>query len=216
MNNIKETLIEDGVVYLPDLFDKNMVGQIDNEIVNFLKEIDLTQPNETDRYTVITPTNSKSWGYHALAGNPKPVIKVRGEHPWDDGMLDIFHIQKLIDMDDIIKSKELTNTFSDIKKSIRNINIYCNHSVTSTREYHRDSKGGGQFKAFIYLTDVVDESYGPYSYMKGTHTETTDEGEIVNYIADKGSLIISNQSGLHRGLPQQQGRSRRLISINLG
>jgi len=215
IKNNKEELDKNGILIFQDLFPDNIISRIDNDLLKIIDDIDRSRTYDSDQYIVIDPSQSSQWGFLKCQSNPKPVIKVRGAAAYDQGMLDIFNAQKLLDLKDILSNSDLLSIISSINKKIKNVNCYCNHSVTTTRDYHRDSKGGKQFKAFIYLTDVLDESYGPYSYIKGTHLETTNEGETIHCIANKGSLIISNQSGIHRGIPQAEGRSRRLLSINL-
>ena len=216
MNTIKEQIIEDGILIFEDLIPKNLIELADEELCKFINKLNLETPNESEDYIVSTSRDSSHWNFHKCQAHPKSIVKVRGGRGYDDGMLDIFNTQRVIDLNDILKNENLKNILRSLGKKVKNINTYCNSSILTTREYHRDSSGGNQFKAFIYLTDVSDESYGPYSYIKGTHTEKTNEGEIVHCTANKGSLIVSNQSGLHRGLPQTKGKNRRLISINLG
>lgn len=156
----------------------------------------------------------------------------------DDGMLDIFNIDESIGeirdikRDDFISS--IIDRASDGDFEPENINVYYNRSVANTRGYHFDSYNS-QYKAFVYLTDVPDESYGPYSYIKGSHkrsyvrrrTEAIlnrvrnekptaaihyDDANIKTFTAPKGTLIISDQTGYHRGIPQEKGKERMLIS----
>lgn len=156
----------------------------------------------------------------------------------DDGMLDIFNIDESIEEirkikhDDFISS--IIDRASEDEFEPENINIYYNRSVGSTRGYHFDSYNT-QYKAFVYLTDVPDKSYGPYSYIKGSHKRSYirrrvegilnrardekptaairyDAGDIKSFTAPKGTLIISNQTGYHRGIPQEKGKERMLIS----
>lgn len=156
----------------------------------------------------------------------------------DDGMLDIFNIDETIpEIRDIKKDdfvSDIIHGAGDGKYEPENINVYYNRSVTNTRGYHFDSYNS-QFKAFVYLTDVPDESYGPYSYVKGSNRRSyprrrvegvinrfrdkkptaaifVDEEDIVTFTAPKGTLIISDQTGYHRGIPQSEGRERMLIS----
>ena len=215
MNTIKEQIIKDGILVFEDFFPRNLIEPIDEELCKFINELNLKNSNESDKHIISTPADSNQWSFGKCQSHSKSIVKVRGARTYDSGMLDIFNIQRIINLNDISNNKDFKNILSPLRKKIKNVNAYCNSSILTTREYHRDSSGGNQFKAFIYLTDVSDESYGPYSYIKGTHTEKTNEGEIVHCIANKGSLIVSNQSGLHRGLPQAKGRSRRLLSINL-
>lgn len=94
-----------------------------------------------------------------------------------------------------------------------------------TRGYHIDSFTR-EFKAFIYLHDV-DEGAGPFTYLMRSHKSwfrrykrilmdngrasktgfTDDEcgSDIANkrlMVASKGSLILCDVSGFHRGAPQ--------------
>jgi hypothetical protein len=155
-------------------------------------------------------------------------------------MLDIFNIDESIPAvgeirnDDFIS--DIINGASSGGFAPENINVYYNRSVTGTRGYHFDSYNS-QYKAFVYLTDVSDESYGPYSYIKGSHKRSYprrrieglinrlldnkptaavpafyDDDDIVTFTAPKGTLIISDQTGYHRGIPQEEGKKRMLIS----
>jgi len=162
-----------------------------------------------------------------------------GEWDWDNGMLDIFNIDETVPETRDIKHDEfisniIKNADGSRNYTPENINIYYNRSVTETRGYHADSYEG-QFKAFVYLTDVPDESYGPYSYIKHSHKKTKlrrkvegvfnrargthptnalsyDDEDVVKFTAPKGTLIISDQSGYHRGIPQEEGHERMLVS----
>lgn len=156
----------------------------------------------------------------------------------DDGMLDIFNIDESIPKIKDIKQDEfisdIIDTAGDEDYEPENINVYYNRSVTSTRGYHFDSYNS-QYKAFVYLTDVPDKSHGPYSYIKGSNRRSYprrrfegilnrfrgekptaavryDEDDIVTFTAPKGTLIISDQTGYHRGIPQEEGKERMLIS----
>lgn len=156
----------------------------------------------------------------------------------DDGMLDIHNIDERIPQISNIKNdnsiNEIIHKAGTDRFEPENINIYYNRSVTNTRGYHFDSYNS-QFKAFVYLTDVEDDSNGPYSYIKGSNNRSYfrrrfeglvnrlrgnnptdaifyDDDEIVKFTAPKGTLIISDQTGYHRGIPQEAGRTRMLIS----
>jgi hypothetical protein len=51
--------------------------------------------------------------------------------------------------------------------------------------------------------------------MRGTHPTNAisyDEDDVIKFTAPKGTLIISDQSGYHRGIPQEEGKERMLIS----
>ncbi len=158
----------------------------------------------------------------------------------DDGMLDIFNMDETIPEVGDIKNDDyisrIINGASSKEHRPENINVYYNRSVTGTRGYHFDSYTS-QYKTFVYLTDVPDESYGPYSYIKGSHKRSYprrrvegfinrarshkptaaipifyDDDDIVTFTAPKGTLIISDQTGFHRGIPQEEGKERMMVS----
>jgi len=99
--------------------------------------------------------------------------------------------------------------------------------------WHRDSVYKIQYKSIAYLTDVTIET-GPFEYLLGSHKKSTilksiiennfesnqnrmTEEEIANFkssnpslisktfTATKGSVILVDTSGIHRGTPIQTG-----------
>ena len=91
------------------------------------------------------------------------------------------------------------------------------------------------YKAFLYLSDVRTAGDGPYAYVPGTHRRPdllrrearlnsligrheadsfAFEGMEIPILAPKGSIILSCQSGVHRGLPQTWGASRTVLVGN--
>jgi len=171
-----------------------------------------------------------------IVAKSKPVlIKRDGVH--DKGFLDLFNIEYI---DDILLSirndpfqKKIINKSSRKQFIPYRMNGYINKSLINTRDYHRDTIRQ-TFKAFVYLTDVPDNSFGPYSYVRGSHKINIVENQIrktvnkirnvsstnvvfyrkskvINFLGEKGTLIISDQRGYHRGLPQEDGKERILI-----
>ncbi len=152
----------------------------------------------------------------------------------DAGMLDISYVEKLIpEISEIDQNKlvEIVQNVTGQEIIPLRANAYLNNSIKNTRIYHIDNAQPVIYKAFIYLSDVPDTSYGPYSFVKGSqrfsfHTywnlflnmfssdrPSTDmpiynTSKIVHAIGKKGDLFMSNQNGIHRGLPQKEGRKR--------
>jgi hypothetical protein len=114
-------------------------------------------------------------------------------------------------------------------------NLLRNDSVTVTRGLHVDNLRD-RYKTFLYLGDVGDAGDGPYAYVPGTHRRqdllrrearlnsladrpvsdsVAFEGYEVPVLGPKGTVIISCQSGVHRGLPQRPGASRTVLVGNL-
>lgn len=217
-------LAESGVV--------SVEGYLDGPTCDKIRE-EVTALVENDELEVADESMS---GSEMMAASRTILNERAGQD--DAGMLDIFNIDETIPETAEIRNDEfiadIINTASPKPCAPENINIYLNRSVTDTRGYHFDSYET-QFKAFVYLTDVPDESYGPYSYVKGSHKRSYprrrlegllnrarsrkptaaisfDEDDIVTFTAPKGTLIISDQTGYHRGIPQEPGRERMLIS----
>ena len=170
------------------------------------------------------------------------VFQERGANGYDEGMLDIKHIDRAIpDFLDKIQIKKILATVKDemgLNLRVQNINCYWNQGVQNTRGLHADNHTKDQYKAFIYLTDVLSDLDGPYCYVPDSHLASINRYKCIisNYFnnrsltnystkkhevkmlkakAAKGALIISNQNGAHRGWPQGKNNQRALISINL-
>lgn len=155
-------------------------------------------------------------------------------------MIDTFNIDKKIAKvaqfknDSLIKNA--INRAVPDDYSADNVNVYWNRSVINTRDFHTDNYSG-KFKSFLYLTDVPSLSYGPFTYITGTHKTSQlkqtvsgmvnrlkrikytdavfyDESNKKYCTASKGTLIIADQTGYHRGHPQEEGRERMLLTTS--
>ena len=133
-----------------------------------------------------------------------------------------------------IKSSEIYHHLS----KIYNVNatdieyhIYSTRDCLQPRGWHLD---GPSIKLFTYLTDVTIED-GPYAYQLNSHRyysesftytknklsgqlhknkvceDFLDEGSMHICTGDFGSSFISDQSGIHRGLPQSRGKERHVL-----
>jgi len=151
----------------------------------------------------------------------------------DSGMLDIFFAENLIpEISDINQGKliQILRNVTGQEIIPLRANAYLNNGIKNTRTYHIDNTQPVIYKAFIYLSDVPDISYGPYSFIRRSHRfscytylnlfinifKTTPSTTMTIYrnsriedaIGGKGDLILSNQNGMHRGLPQKEGNER--------
>jgi hypothetical protein len=217
-------LAENGVVSVEGYLDEDTCNDMRREVQDLLASDELKVADDP------------MTGSEMMSASQSIVNERGGEN--DDGMLDIFNIDETIPEIHDIKTNEFISEIihqaGTKQYEPENINIYYNKSVTNTRGYHFDSYNS-QYKAFVYLTDVPGDSYGPYSYIKrsnmrsytrrrlegmvnrfrGEHPTAAlfyDEDDVVNFTAPKGTLIISDQTGYHRGIPQEEGKERMLIS----
>lgn len=235
---------KDGIFVIPNYLDAATVDSLCKTIEEisaiYVSKLDDESSFENERAIVQRGLIIKK-NYQELANSSKTVFNIRDGV--DDGMIDIFNVDKII-TDEIgagvlnrIKGDSFLNQFLKSMPqplTINNINSYVNTSVTKTRGFHFDSDNK-QIKIFIYLTDVLDFGNGPYTFVKGTHQDSAyrsinnslpkdsipvNETPIVPFVniypvlAKKGSLIVSDQKGFHRGFPQSSNGVRRIITIN--
>jgi hypothetical protein len=220
------TLREAGVVAVEGYLDPETCDEWRRAIDDVLADLPRASPDE---------------GYGDLAGREEAVVKQRSGD-WDAGMLDVFNIEAAVPATAAFKSDayvaSVVNeaTDPDIEYVAENLNVYVNRSVTETRDFHADTFSG-KFKSFVYLTDVPDESYGPFAYVPGSHDHGAVERrttQLVNtvtgnpetdavfadsadarvFTAPRGTLIVANQAGYHRGMPQREGRDRMLATTS--
>jgi hypothetical protein len=223
-----EELQENGLVVVEDFIDEEKCDELYDEISTTIEDgdIDAVEGGEDD------------FDYEDLANWGGPVMKMRTGR--DKGMIDVFNIDERIPaVGDFKTDKFVREIISESKSedySPDNVNVYWNRSVTGTRDFHADTYSG-KFKSFVYLTDVPDRSYGPFSYVKRTHESSQikqtvsglvnrvkgdrytdavfyDESDVTYCTAPKGTLIIADQTGYHRGHPQEEGRERMLMTTS--
>lgn len=228
--------------FINELESETLCAEIEN-VVELYKQKLGDKINYEDEAALIQtkPDKNKFKKYIDYANYPKPILNVRNGA--DNGMLDIFNIDNLLRdklsiglfnkiREDLFLNKFLKSLTKSLK--MQNINSYVNSGVTKTRGFHVDSYKN-QIKLFIYLTDVMELKQGPYTFVKGSHkqnpyrlinsqlsegikikTETPiiNINDIYPILAKKGTLVISDQSGFHRGFPQSEVGFRRTLTIN--
>jgi len=113
-------------------------------------------------------------------------------------------------------------------------NLYFNDGVEKVRAYHIDDEEN-TYKVFLYITDVPDKSYGPYCFCPKFNNFSKNKSYIkrqvllnkifnnrlydmyvpsestIDCCGPKGTIIISDQSYPHRGLPQINGNLRMVL-----
>lgn len=239
--NAKNLLNENGIVVVPNFLDRETVNSMYNANNSLLKEISEIEENSNgyyeDKHIIVQSSDIRINGYLALSTHKKTIVNIRQGQ--DLGMIDIFNVDKSkyhcdIEIRDILRKKKNLNELVfglESGKELSNINLYHNDSIIKTRGFHIDDMSN-TLKAFIYLTDVDYLSNGPYCYVSGTHkpgpyreanlaiarksvkiTETpyAPVSSIVPVLAKKGSLVISDQTGIHRGIPQKENFKRTVL-----
>jgi hypothetical protein len=148
-------------------------------------------------------------------------------------MIDIFNADRIYpNLSSLRATLEHLNFQKLIGAKIKNINLYINKSVIKTRGFHVDCFKPS-YKIFIYLSDCLKLSDGPYCYVtesnkpsvlrefneilsnnlseNQTESPLFDFENVVPILGPAGTLIISDQSGIHRGFPQSLGAERLVL-----
>lgn len=179
--------------------------------------------------------------YEQIVGSRRLFVNKRTR--CDVGMFDVFNVDSyksdlILQLICDLKSYVL-DVLNETKRyrnyEYTNCNLYVNRSVTETRGFHMDDPNNS-VKCFLYLSDVLSVDDGPYCYVAGSHllgnSSLYDADRLLNGVKDvpsdralleqekmvvvfgkAGSLVISDQSGAHRGIPQREGRERMLLML---
>ncbi len=238
-SSVAEELDRSGIVVLPGAVSAEQCEVLRGRLEEVLASLPDEWPWEDAR--LIQKVQGDGYrgleGYGEIAACNKPVLikRTRG----DVGMLDLMHVDRILpELATLREDPEINQLITEAggsRPDLKVMNAYVNRSITQTRGWHYDAFYT-QFKAFLYLTDVPDESFGPYCYVAGSHraglvrtlnrriqTETGgretdaalwDPAREVKVLGSAGTLIVSNQSGIHRGWPQLPGRERVLIAVS--
>jgi len=184
----------------------------------------------------IHKSGGKFTSYSERQNYPKAVADIRQGK--DEGMIDIFNIDRAYPEELKKRRSAFENeTLLDIIQQSgyeavkpTNLNVYINKDILQTRGFHIDSLGPN-LKAFIYLSDVETMDKGPYCYVRKSHRDDNPARElnralshaanrtatdapfvdpelVTPILARKGDLVVSDQSGIHRGFPQSPGSER--------
>ena len=237
LNRVKTALEEHGIVVVPEFVPSEILGRYDSLIKNIKCRVaDFVGSGKRlveEGDVVFQKGSEKISGYDDLSSYKKTIVQVREGQ--DEGMVDVFNVDNWIpELGEFLRpyferlSTERLITYNGYPLQPRNLNIYVNASIKETRGFHVDSYKN-EVKAFVYLSDVLDLADGPYTYVRGSHlggvfrrvnmalssdlpnsTEfpVVPFEDIVPVIAKKGALVISDQSGAHRGFPQLANRER--------
>lgn len=243
IESIRNCLKNNGIVVISDFINSEVldlcaetVSELKTCVYKFLQSD--ARELEDDNF-LFQKGSERLKNYNELSSYPKTVIQVREGQ--DQGMVDVFNVDKAYSNTEPLRAAYEDSMLKNILFSdgtqfeCRNLNFYINENITNTRGFHVDSYTP-QIKSFVYLTDCDDLDDGPYSYVIGSHQDSAyrrlnkelsanlpnrteapllNRDDIVPVLAKRGSLVISDQSGFHRGFPQGVGRQRALSVMNI-
>lgn len=211
---------------------------LSSEKVSFLKEKIFEK--FLNEYNYDTSHDESSYDYTDLVSSKNSILITRkgvSGSNYDKGMIDIFNPQYSIPEINVefLNLEKIDKILNQKNFKLKNFNIYISRGVTTTRGTHYD--GEKQYKIFFYLTDVINKSDGPYSYVPYSqlflllfrlssflkrlffNSYYSKDISLFNIILKKmygnaGTLILSNQEGLHRGTSQSPKGNRIMLVAN--
>ena len=241
--NIKRVLSNYGIVIIPDYIPHSKIDKISNDLKTIKEKISTFRLSgksfEEKKNILYQQENFKIKRYSELANYNKAVVNIRKGQ--DKGMIDIFNIDKWFhsfrdELRQYFNQNILIKVIKEYNNSIKatNLNLYMNKGVSKTRGFHVDGYKK-QLKGFVYLEDCLDLKCGPYTYVTESHLDFVSQKinklvstvlpnstetpfifpqNIVPALAKKGTLVISDQSGSHRGFPQDEECERIIAVMN--
>lgn len=231
-------LEKEGIVIVRNFLDSVQLRSADEAIT---KVIDALAAATSDRNyesdeILVQSSQPVVSSYSALASHPKAVATIR--QGADAGMVDVFNVDRLAGSQrDVLRApfsgQGILSLMAEGDRPLeaKNLNLYVNRGITQTRGFHADSFGK-TLKGFVYLGDVTSLDDGPYCFVRRTHVDGlwrkanqkiselaqarteapfVDISMAVPVLASRGSLILSDQAGVHRGMPQAPGAERRVL-----
>ncbi|RAP38803.1 hypothetical protein DID80_02190 [Candidatus Marinamargulisbacteria bacterium SCGC AAA071-K20] len=220
LDNYARELRENGIVIVEDFLNAAVCD-------NFVEEIDAVVARDK-KNPELTKSEIQYRDFNSLDG-------------YDTGMIDIVNIDrdfpKIWDDFDPKKIETIIKIATARTLYFRTFNAYLNYSVTNTRGMHVDDVQPPVYKAFVTLKDINSTDDGPYTFVKKTHRlnliryinlfinffvtskivtnfDLYSKKQVVQTIAKKGALVISNQTGIHSGHPQKPNHKRCMLVLS--
>jgi hypothetical protein len=170
---------EKGSLFLSSVYSLEMIEEMNKYIREFLtknniythlkKRHDVVEDNFFVNNTYTSLDNYKKMQYYYL-----PVIDNRGSHNRtnDVGMIDIYNIEKLFpnlfNLFDIDLILTILYKITDIKWKLLRSNIQICSNVSNPNSFHFENIDKC-IKYTIYLSDIMENEYGPPIYIERTH-----------------------------------------------
>lgn len=238
MRRAQAILAREGVVVILDFLGGEALDAAARSVSDLKAELPhaTESANHETETLLIQSAERVVTGYGGLSKHPKAVANVR--RGADAGMIDVFNFDKIsLERQAALRAPFenplLLELLSDDDGDLRpaNLNLYLNRDITHTRGFHADSFDR-TVKGLCYVSDVSSLSFGPYCYVRRTHVDGpwrranqkiaeltkasteapfVDPAMILPCVAPKGAIILSDQSGVHRGLPQDPGHERQVL-----
>ena len=224
----EDTLLKDGIVVIPNFWSDEVVDEVRTKICRFMDEISLEEWQAVAEEcknlkrgwgSFVTPFNVKLWSDDKRSDQRifyserlDENIRLFGEDK------DFLEMAKCITLKDSVWNTTLFNRTQ-----------FISGNKGSGGGWHRDGIYSHGFKSLLYLTDVSDKN-GPFQYIprsfhwshhllyaKHVDQYQYSEEEIEDLLkkrkkypiktitGTKGTLVVFNTNGIHRGKPIEEG-----------
>jgi hypothetical protein len=231
-------LAEEGAVIVRDFLNPEQLSIADAacaRISDALRCAD-SEHNFEDSDILVQSAKRVADNYRSMSSHPKVIVTIR-RGP-DAGMVDVFNIDRLAgnrrnDLRAPFVSKRQLDLINDGggRQEATNLNLYINQGITRTRGFHVDAFHKS-LKGFVYLNDITALDQGPYCFVRRSHQDGPwrkanqkiselahaktecpfiDLAMAVPALAPRGALVLSDQAGIHRGIPQHPNAERRVL-----
>ncbi|MEM8795529.1 MAG: hypothetical protein AAGE61_08180 [Pseudomonadota bacterium] len=231
-------LDEEGIVAIPHFLSEDTLSLANDTIHHVSAALGKAtqETNYEDDDVLVQSADYPLKTYAALRSHEKAVVNVR--RGADEGMVDVFNIDRLSgdkrsELRAPFERSDILQLLSENGQTLEasNLNAYMNSGISKTRGLHVDSFKK-TLKGFVYLTDVTSLDHGPYCFVRRSHKDNVwrktnqtlskmaaarteapfvDHDSLLPVMAPAGTLIISDQSGVHRGIPQAPDQIRQVL-----
>lgn len=215
-------LRKDGYVILEDYFNEQQVAEISRGVDDYMQvgQGDYDHVNRVSYYR--QPSEDSKWD--------GGVFRLYGAHEIQEHIGAFRRDMRLKGIVEQAFSTEVSCAVTVVQENIP--------QGVETRGFHIDMYAPLECKAFLFLTDVERDEHGPYAIIKGSHRRfwwrlynylsrglrdaepvTTVEGvgdedskNLVKFMVEKGSVVLTCQQAVHRGWPHSKGRRVALVN----
>ena len=206
---------EKGHTFLKSVYSLELIEELNKDIREFMTNNNIyghlkKRHDVCEELFFVNNTYTSLDNYTKMQYYYLPVIDNRGCHNRtnDVGMIDIYNVDKLIPS--IFKHINIEliltilNKISGEKWKLLRTNIQICSNVSNPNSFHFENTDKC-IKYTIYLSDVLDNDYGPPIYIENTHNiKNNIKNECIKtFLGNKGDVLISFQNGIHRKLPQK-------------
>ena len=231
MNN--ENILESkGSLFLKAVFDREIVLNFNNNVNQYFDKYGIflllnKRIDYNNDIFYINNTYSQLDNFHKIQYYRIPVINNRTfqDAKINNGIIDIYNFDKLFpEVYEVFQLETLLvilEKLSGKKWKLFRTNLQIHNSVKNPTGFHIDNYGVKNIKITIYLTDILSNEDGAYSYIEGTHIrDNSDRVKSINkentkyFCGEIGDLLISYQNGFHRKLPQLNSTVNSFLVFN--